>query len=59
MKKKTPKLHFEHVSLEPVDKLLQSQKEKQAKDAEMSVERPTLKCEPYSIPLVVDRKGSR
>jgi len=59
MKKKTSKLHFEHVSLKHVEKLLQSQKEAQAEEAEMPVERPTLKIEPYSIPFVANSKKSR
>lgn len=59
MKKKTPKLHFEHVPLKHVKNLLQKAKEDRAEDAEMSVERPTLKTEPYSIALAVNSKKSR
>lgn len=59
MKKKTPKLHFDHVPLKHVQKLLQNQKRPLPEDAEMSVERPTLKAQPYSIQLVVNRKKSR
>lgn len=59
MKKKTPKLHFEHVPLKDVKKLVRKAKEDPAEDAEMSLERPTLKSEPYSMPFAVESKRSR
>lgn len=59
MKKKKPKLHFPHVAFEKVEKLLEKKSAGLAGDSETSVERPTPKAEPYSIPLVVNRKKSR
>lgn len=59
MKKKKPKLHFRHVAFEKVEKLLEKKSAGSAGDSETSVERPTLKSEPYSMPFAVNSKTSR
>ena len=58
-KKKKTGLHFQQVPLKDLGRLLDRRALDSAKDPEMSVERPTLKSEPYSILLVVDSKKSR
>lgn len=57
--KKKPKLHFEQVPLKKLGKLLEKKSAGSARDSELSVERPTLKTEPYSIALAVNSKTSR
>jgi len=59
MKKKRSRSHFQQVSLKHLRKLLERKSAGSVKDAEMSLERPTLKTEPYSIPFVVVSKKSR
>lgn len=59
MKKKITKLHFKQIPLKDVETLLQNKRKGSANDAELSVERPTLKTEPYSIPLAVNGKTFR